>query len=227
MTGLKKIFKFLTLSACFIGQFSYAGNVEDSLKEVKTRKEFVEIISSPQVVIDLRYATDNNFMSKNVYGTFNKAFLHEFAAQKLMKAADYLSKSNPGYKLIVFDALRPRSVQYKLWDHVKDTDQEKYVANPADGSVHNYGFAVDLSIVDEKGNELDMGSGFDALVELSQPQLEAKFLKEGRISPKQVENRLILRRAMTAAGFIQLPHEWWHFDALPKAEVRKNHKIVE
>ena len=132
----------LVLISCFIFKNSYARTVEESLKEVQSRKEFIEIIPSPKVAVDLRYATDNNFMEKNVYGIFNKAFLHEHAALKLQKAIGYLEKIKPGYKLIIFDALRPRSVQYKLWEHVVGTDQQKYVADPAGGSVHNYGFAI-------------------------------------------------------------------------------------
>lgn len=215
------------LISCFIFKNSYARTVEESLKEVQARKEFIEIVPSTNVVVELRYATSNNFMNKNVYDVFNKAFLHEKAFEKLSKAMVYLQQSKPGYKLIIFDALRPRSVQYKLWEHVVGTDQEKYVADPAGGSVHNYGFAVDLSVLDDKGKELDMGTAFDALNELSQPQLEAQFLKQGLITQKHVDNRMVLRDAMTKAGFIQLPHEWWHYDALPKSDVKKLYKIVE
>ncbi len=201
--------------------------MEESLKEVLSRKEFIEIKPSSRLMVDLRYATSNNFMGKNVYGIFNKAYLHEYAADKLSQALIYLEKNKPAYKLIIFDALRPRSAQHKLWECVVGTDQEKYVANPVSGSMHNYGFALDLSLLDESGAELDMGTEFDDFTELSQPQLETHFLQQGRISQKHVDNRLILREAMTQAGFIQLPHEWWHFDALPKSDVKKLYKIVE
>lgn len=192
----------LFLISCFIFKNSYARTVEDSLKEVRSRQEFVEIIPSSKVAVDLRYATANNFMNKNVYGVFNVAFLHEKAAEKFLKAVSFLEKAKPGYKFIIFDALRPRSVQYKLREHVVGTDQQKYVANPKSGSVHNYGFAIDLSVLDENGRELDMGTAFDALNELSQPQLEPQFLKQGQITQKQLDNRMVLRDAMTQAGFI-------------------------
>lgn len=201
--------------------------MEESLKEVQSRKEFIEITPSSKVTLDLRYATTNNFTGINIYGVFDKAFLHFKAAEKLFKALDYLEQSYPGYKLILFDALRPRSVQYKLWGYVVGTEQEKYVADPKTGSMHNYGFAVDLSVLDNKGNELDMGTPFDEFSELSQPQLESQFLKEGKITQKHVDNRMILRDVMTKAGFIQLPHEWWHYDALPKSDVKTLYKIVE
>jgi D-alanyl-D-alanine dipeptidase len=102
-----------------------------------------------------------------------------------------------------------------------------YVANPESGSVHNFGFAVDLSIVDGNGNELDMGTPYDTFNDLAQPQLEEKFFNAGKLSAQQIENRLLLRTAMEKAGFIQLPFEWWHFDALPKAEVKEKFKIIE
>lgn len=214
-------------TTCSFSVHSYASTVEESLKDVQSRKEFIEIKPSSKIAIDLRYASTNNFMGKNVYGVFNKAYLHEISAVKLAKAIEHLSVNHPKYKFVIFDALRPRSVQYILWDHVKDTPEEIYVANPATGSMHNYGFALDLSLVDANNQELDMGTAFDASVALSQPQLESHFLKKGLLTQKQINNRLALRHAMEHAGFIQLPHEWWHFDALPKNVVKKNYKIVE
>ncbi len=189
--------------------------------------EFRNLKSLPKVVVDLRYASTNNFMKKNVYGDFKETFLHEKAFGMLKAASEELDRRRPGYKLIVFDALRPRSVQRVLYSFVVGTPEEKYVANPDKGGMHNYGFAVDLSIVDEQGNELDMGTPFDDFTDLSQPQLEEKFLKAGKISEKQVANRKLLREVMEKQGYKVLPHEWWHFDALPGDQVRKNYKIVE
>jgi D-alanyl-D-alanine dipeptidase len=123
--------------------------------------------------------------------------------------------------------LRPRSIQRVLWSHVVGTEGEKYIANPDLGSLHNFGFAVDLSVLDEYGQELDMGAGFDDFRPVAQPQLEQEFLKEGRLSPRHIQNRLVLRDAMQEAQFAQLAHEWWHFDALAKAEVRQKFQIVE
>lgn len=189
--------------------------------------EFKNLKSLPHVVVDLRYATTNNFMGKNVYGDFKETFLHEKAFAMLKAASDELDQRHPGYRLIVFDALRPRSVQRILYSFVKGTPEEKYVANPDKGGMHNYGFAVDLSIVDGKGRELDMGTPFDDFTELSQPQLEEKFLKDGKLTAKQIANRKLLRDVMEKQGFKVLPHEWWHFDALPGETVRKTFRIVE
>lgn len=189
--------------------------------------EFKNLKSLPKVVVDLRYATTNNFMKKNVYGDFKETFLHEKAFTMLKAASEELDRRRPGYRLIVFDALRPRSVQRVLFSFVVGTPEEKYVANPDKGGMHNYGFAVDLSIIDDQGRELDMGTPFDDFTELSQPQLEGKFLREGLLTIAQIANRKLLREIMEKQGFKVLPHEWWHFDALPGDQVRKHYRIVE
>lgn len=166
-------------------------------------------------------------MHLNLYGDFQIPYLHKRAALQLQKAASELQKQKPGWSLLVFDALRPRSVQQRLWDHVKGTPQEPYVANPQSGSIHNYGFAVDLSLVDRSGQEVDMGTPFDDFRDLAQPRHEARFLKEGRLTAEQVQHRQLLRGVMEKAGFIQQPNEWWHYDALPKREVKKYYRLIE
>jgi D-alanyl-D-alanine dipeptidase len=179
------------------------------------------------IQVQLAYASTHNFMRKNVYGNLKKCYLQKEIAAKLIKAQKRLQSEHPGYSLIVFDGARPRRIQYQMWAIVKGTAHEHYVANPKIGSIHNYGAAVDLSILDNKGNELDMGTSFDYLGDLAQPQLEQKFLKQGKLTPLQIKNRLLLRRTMTEAGFIPLATEWWHFNGLPGDQVRKKYKIIE
>ncbi len=194
---------------------------------IQSSTDFVEIRPSAQIAIDLRYASTNNFVGRNLYGEFAKAYLHRIAAEKLHKAAANLASVKPGHHLLILDALRPRSVQFILWDKVKGTDQQEYVADPKVGSIHNYGFAVDLTIIDPEGQELDMGTPFDDFSPVAQTQLETRFFKEGRLSEKQIRNRHLLRKAMEDAGFIQLPIEWWHYDALPKDQVIGKFPLVE
>jgi D-alanyl-D-alanine dipeptidase len=198
-----------------------------SLKIVLASPEFVELKESAAFRIDLKYATEDNFMNENVYGEFNRAFLHEHAAAKLQVAAQLLKQKKPNYKFIIYDVLRPRSVQWIMWRKVEGTYQQDYIANPERGSNHNFGMAVDLSILDENGNVLDMGTGFDEFDEMSQPRHEEKYLAEKKLSVQCHENRLLLRECMETAGFKQLASEWWHFDALPRAEIRERFKIVE
>ena len=188
---------------------------------------YSDVSDIPNVHTDLRYGSENNFLRKNLYGDFSRCFLHRVAAEKFRRAAPALQETRPGWKLRVFDCLRPRSLQEKLFAAVKGTPSQQYVANPRTGSIHNYGLAVDLSLEDEHGHEVDMGTAFDDFTPLAQPAQERANLAAGKLSLEQVEHRLLLRKVMTQAGFIQLPIEWWHYDALPKGEVRKNFKIVE
>ncbi len=202
----------------------------DSLKtlaSLRSDPDFVRLHELPGILVDLKYASGDNFMSKDVYGDFNEAYLHRVAAEKLQLAVRLLQKDRPGWRFLVLDALRPRSIQRVLWAHVVGTDQEGYVADPEKGSVHNYGLAVDLTCVDEKGEIVFMGSGFDYFHRISQPRFEEEFLKTGELSLEHWQNRMVLRRAMTQAGFHPLPHEWWHFDALSRDEIRNGFKLIE
>lgn len=191
------------------------------------KKDFQDVSQILGVHVDLRYASTDNFMGEDLYQELRTAFLHKTAAKKLEKAALLLQNRKPGWKLLVFDGLRPRDVQQRLWDRVKGTEKQIYVADPQKGSVHNYGFAVDLSLQDEQGKEVDMGTPFDSFEPLAQPKLEERFLREGKLSPAHVDHRRLLRDVMESAGFKQFTLEWWHFDALPKEEVKAHYPIVE
>jgi len=198
-----------------------------SLNFIEKSRDFIELHNGEGLKIDLRYASTNNITGRDVYGPFKKAFLHRIAAEKLSHAYRLLREENPGYGFVIFDALRPGCIQRVMWNHVKGTEGEKFFANPELGSVHSFGFAIDMSVIDRQGRELDMGAGFDDFRDIAAPKFEDKFLAEGQLTKQHIANRKILRNAMEGAGFIQLAHEWWHYDALPKAEVRQNFPIVE
>lgn len=189
--------------------------------------DYLELTPKAGLKIDLRYASTNNFVGRDLYGDRARAVLHRLAWEKLNQAIEFLLAEHPGHQLVVFDALRPRSVQKVLWDVVKGTEQQKYVADPEKGSIHNYGLAVDISVCGPDGQELDMGTEFDAFTSLAEPQEEENHLREGRLTTRQFENRLVLRNAMESAGFIQLPWEWWHFEALNRTEIRAKYRIIE
>lgn len=217
-------------AACKESQTKKSKTIEDSIQFICCSSEFVPIENIPNIVVDLKYASTDNFTGQNLYGKFNQAYLHKEAAKKLARAAELLSQKHPKLKFVIFDALRPRSVQKVLFKKVEGTDKQRYVANPSKGSIHNYGFALDLSIVDEKNKPLDMGTTFDDFTELSQPRLEGDFLRQDKLKKPHIENRQLLRQIMEEAGFIQLPDEWWHFDALPGSDIRSKtskYKIVE
>jgi D-alanyl-D-alanine dipeptidase len=181
----------------------------------------------PDILVDLKYATERNFLHKNVYGDLRKCYLVKEAASMLAAAHKNLVALKPGWRLKIFDGARPRRIQAVMWELVKGTLQQHFVANPSSGSNHNYGAAVDLTIVDEKARELDMGTPFDFFGELAEPRFEDAFLKKGMLTAKQVQNRRFLRRVMTEAGFISISSEWWHFDAFRTDVIRKRFKIIE
>jgi zinc D-Ala-D-Ala dipeptidase len=135
-----------------------------------------------------------------------------------------------GYVLMFKDCYRPASVQLKMWDVVKGTPMAPYVADPHSktGSVHNYGAAVDITLIDAQGKEVDMGTPHDFLGELAEPRLEERFLQEGKLTAEQIKNRRILRAAMVDGGkFLQLDFEWWHYDALRGDALRATYQKLD
>jgi D-alanyl-D-alanine dipeptidase len=181
-----------------------------------------------QIQIDLKYTGTDNFLSEKLYIKTTKAFLQKDVALRLSKVQIALNKAYPGYKLLIYDALRPVSVQQKMWralDTLAPSERGKYVSNPKNLSLHNMGAAIDLTIIDSKGNPLDMGAGFDDFRPIAYPSLEDSFLRTGQLTPLQVQNRKILRNAMQAQGFRQLPTEWWHYNACSRDEAKKKYKV--
>jgi D-alanyl-D-alanine dipeptidase len=165
-------------------------------------KKMVDLSSIiPGLVFDLRYAGVNNFMHRRMYprGT-TSSFLRAPAAAALAVVQKELGEKGLGIK--IFDAYRPYSVTVRFWELVKD---ERYVANPAKGSGHNRGIAVDLTLIDRAtGKELNMGTGFDNFTDTAHhsfSQLEENIL----------QNRLLLKSTMENHGFRSLETEWWHY----------------
>lgn len=182
----------------------------------------------PSIVVDLKYAQANNFMGINVYGDFTRAYLRPKAAWKLVAANKILRRRHPNLRLLVADAVRPRSIQHKMWDIVAGTPMQPYVANPHSGSMHNFGAAVDVTLYDvDLGKRLDMGTPIDFFGPLAQPRLEVEFLRQGKLTEQQVANRLILRTTMVEAGWQPLGIEWWHFNAFPRDYIRRKYSIIE
>lgn len=181
------------------------------------------------IAVHLRYSTEDNFVGKDVYGNLEEAYLQPEALKKLYVAAQLLTEDNPELKLLIWDAARPRRIQQILWDTVEIplTERSQYVANPKSGSIHNYGCAVDLTLVDSSGNILDMGTGYDDFSKLAHIDKETDLVSAGELTTEQVEHRLLLRSVMTKAGFIPLGSEWWHFDAFSREETKSRFKIVE
>jgi len=150
------------------------------------------------VEIDLKYATSDNFTGKPAYKAAH-CFLHPEAAEALRRAV--MLALPLGLRFRIFDAFRPSEVQWKLWEHTPDPN---FLADPAKGSPHSRGVAIDLTLIDSNGAALDMGTAFDAFTPLSH---------HGRtdISTEAQKNRLIFMGLMTTAGWDFYRNEWWHY----------------
>ncbi len=181
----------------------------------------------PAVLHELRYAGRDNFAGRALYGELDCAWLRTEAAGGLQMAAAWLHGQRPGWRILVLDALRPQRVQEAIWRDVVGTPAQDYFANPARGSIHSYGMAVDATLVDAEGREADMGSGFDEMSTLSHPALHAEHLAAGRLTPAQVARRDLLLQAMQHGGFHGIPNEWWHFDHGDRDRVRRELPRVE
>jgi D-alanyl-D-alanine dipeptidase len=177
--------------------------------------------------VSLKYATTDNLFNEAVYTGIKGIWLHPDAASKLIKAQKLLKEKYPTYSLMVYDAARPMSIQKKMWNLVKGTSKTNYVSNPAKGGgLHNYGMAVDVTIVDPYGNPLPMGSSFDHFGEEAHINNEEALLQAGKISREAYNNRLLLRQVMRQAGFRTILYEWWHFNACSREEAKKNYLLL-
>ncbi|MDX1950208.1 MAG: D-alanyl-D-alanine dipeptidase [Rickettsiales bacterium] len=158
-----------------------------------------EITEKDGFLIDLKYASKDNFTREIVYKK-PKCYLHSEAFEKLKLAQKFAEKL--GFKIKIFDAFRPAEAQYILWNHTPDPN---FLAHPERGSAHSRGVAVDLTLLDKNNNELDMGTAFDAFTPLS-------YLTENEnISTEAIKNRMILLGIMSASGWDFYKNEWWHF----------------
>ena len=171
------------------------------------------------ILVSLMYARSDNFTGKLLYNDLREAYLHKDAIAPLLKAQRLLHEVHPDYNLIIFDAARPMHVQQQMWDVVKGTRQQIYVSNPArGGGLHNYGLAVDISIVNTQGDTIPMGTKVDHLGREAHTDYTA-------ISPEALQNRRLLIHVMREASFRSLPTEWWHFNLVSRNEARQKYKV--
>ena len=189
--------KKITMVICIAMQtvFCFSSN------KTNTNNDLVQIVSiNPKIKLDIRYATTNNITGIILYAS-DRCYLRKSTALKLNNVQNELEKQGLGLK--IFDGYRPRAIQYKLWDACPD---KNYVADPKNGSRHNRGAAVDLTLIDTvTGEELEMPSGFDEMNERAHRTYET-------MTSLAAKNCKLLEDIMVKYGFIPLPTEWWHFD---------------
>jgi D-alanyl-D-alanine dipeptidase len=172
-------------------------------KEAQPSRKVADIVDlgevSPHIIVDMKYATEDNFTKKRLYDS-NTCFLRKSTAAKLDAVQKELEGMNLGLK--VWDCYRPLAIQRVLWAILPD---ERYVANPETGSRHNRASAVDVTLVDSQGKELQMPTGFD--------DFSVRADHHYQDLPEQaIRNRELLKGLMEKAGFIPLTEEWWHYD---------------
>lgn len=225
---------------------SMLGVVKLSAQEVdfdKQMKEYglVDVQTfDKNIQVELKYATEDNFVGENMYGTLTTAYLLPHFARKVVEAQRILRKLKPDYSLLIYDAARPISVQRRMRRAVESTPLAIYVADGKRGGRHNYGVAVDLTIVDGAGRPLDMGASFDHFgreawvgndndVTLTAYKAYVERLrKEGLISDEAAKNRTLLLEIMDAVGLRPYVKEWWHYqERISMSATREKYKLLD
>lgn len=197
---------------------------------IMKRNNLMNVIHEiPAIHVDMKYASTDNFMHKNMYGCLKKAYLLPVVVQMLKTSQEYLHELHPDFSLVIYDAARPIQIQHMMWDSLRLPFEEKikFLSNPVNGSLHNFGAAVDVSVLDANGNPLDMGTEFDYIGELAHPVREYQMLEQGKLTSEHISNRQLLRKVMRKGGFWGIQTEWWHFNAMTREFAIANYKLIK
>lgn len=181
------------------------------------------------IQVDLRYSDTNNFLKYNLYDGLRNAYFNCETALRVCAAQYYLKQIDSSLSLLILDASRPHHIQQIMWDSLKLHPDKKvfYLSRPEETSMHNYGCAVDVTIIDTGTNKiLDMGTDFDFFGNLSEPIYEVRFLKTGQLSQEAYKNRLLLRKVMQRAKLNPITSEWWHFSLCTKEEAMAKYTLI-
>jgi D-alanyl-D-alanine dipeptidase len=198
------------------------------------------------ILIDLKYSTTDNFVGVDMYGELETAYLEREFAKRVVRAQHILKQRHPEYRLLIYDAARPISVQCNMCKVVEGTEFEDFVADGTRGGRHNYGVAVDLTIATLDGKPLDMGAGFDDFTEAasvkgtadnSDPSTRTlevyrdyinSLAKRGVISYEAAANRIMLVEVMHEAGLYPYRREWWHYEEIISiTATRSKYKLLD
>ena len=199
-----------------------------------------------EIGVELKYATTDNFVGKNMYGALKRAYFTQDFANRVVLAQKNLHKRYPNYNLLIYDAARPISVQRTMRKMVEGTPLQDFVADGKKGGRHNYGVAVDVTITDENGKPLDMGTGFDALEDASAVkgtsdnndpstrtvEVYVEFIRDmqskGVLTKEAADNRILLISVMHEAGLYPYRREWWHFELIDAMkDVRQKYRLLD
>ena len=181
-----------------------------------------------RIAVHLVYSTPYNFMGQILYSDIHHAFLQKEVAEKLVQASDSLKHQRPDLSLLIFDAARPVSIQKNMWTMVEGTHMENYVSNPFTHiGFHNYGVAVDLTLMDGSQQPIQMGSTYDYFGIEAHTDDEEYLVEKGLITQRELQNRRFLRKLMTDQGFSIIQSEWWHFNGSTEEYAKQNYPLID
>ena len=230
---MKRLYVLIYSCLCLFPSWSHAQNRQDVAYDWDAKMRSMGLVDvcfwEPSIQCYLVYATADNFIKKPLYNTkHTRAWLHPRAAVMLIHAQENLQKLHPDLSLLIYDAARPMEVQRAMADWAKRTKNNHFIADPANGGgLHNYGLAVDVTLVNNTGEWLPMGTPYDYFGPEACTNKEDDLLKRRRITPSEYKNRKLLRQVMEAAGFTSITSEWWHFDACSREEAKAKYKIID
>lgn len=184
----------------------------------------------PSIKIDIKYATTDNFTGKILYTEDVGAYAEPALAKAVAQAQETLKSIDKDLSIVIFDAARPISVQKDMFEVVRGTESERFVANPYGefaGGFHNYGMAVDVAIVDKNGDMLDFGTGYDSFEDIAHSGGEAELVKNGLLSFEAYNNRQLLYYVMGKHGMLPYAYEWWHFQLTYKESDKAKYKLLD
>ena len=191
----------------------------------------IDILSIQQdIKTDIKYATNDNFTGKVLYSENVGAFTEPSLAQAVAQAQNTLKSINNNLSLVILDAARPISVQKEMFELVRGTVNERFIANPYGefaGGFHNYGMAIDIAIVDGNGKMLDFGTGYDSFEDIAHSGGEAELVKKGLLSIEAYKNRQLLYYVMGKHGMLPYAYEWWHFQLTYKESDKSLYKLLD
>lgn len=198
------------------------------------------------IIVDLKYSSEDNFVGEDMYGELGDAYFEKEFADRVAHAQRILQLRHPEYTLLIYDAARPISVQRYMHQLVQGTEFEDFVADGTRGGRHNYGVAVDLTIVHKDGTPLDMGAEFDEFSDAaavkgtpdtSDPKTRSvevyeayilSLVAQGVISVEAANNRILLIEVMHEAGLVPYRREWWHFEEIMSmSETRNRYQLLD
>lgn len=239
-------FIFTCITLLYIPQIVCAqGSVDFDVKMREYGLVDIQTLN-PEIIVELKYSTTDNFIGEDMYGELNKAYFVQDFALKIVDAQRILKEKYPQYTLLIYDAARPISVQRAMRRVVEGTEFENFVADGTRGGRHNYGVAVDLTIATLDGTPLDMGTDFDALTDASavketpdNSDIKTRTIsvfssyinglaQRGVISYEAAANRILLMEVMCEAGLVPYRREWWHFEEIISiAATRERYQLLD